>query len=88
MSTVLDLGSLGSSGSIIIGDAPSDSAGWSVSTAGDVNGDGFADILIGAPFSDVNGTSSGQAYVVFGHAGGFGTVDLSSLADFLKGLVC
>ncbi|MBN9564649.1 MAG: FG-GAP repeat protein [Alphaproteobacteria bacterium] len=37
--------------------------GWSVSTAGDVNDDGVADILIGAP-GDFNGL--GQAYVVFG----------------------
>ena len=37
-----------------------------VSTAGDVNGDGRADLLIGAPKASNGGTSSGSAYVVFG----------------------
>jgi hypothetical protein len=61
-------------------------AGSSVSGAGDVNGDGFADLLIGASYADgaryadPNGYSSGASYVVFGQAGGFGAnLNLSSL---------
>lgn len=50
----------GIGGYMIIGEAQSD-AGAAVSSAGDVNGDGRADILIGAPRSD-------SAYVVFGKA--------------------
>jgi hypothetical protein len=57
------------------------------STAGDVNGDGYADIIIGARGVNAHGTDSGASYVVFGHAGGFpGTILLSNLngADGFK----
>lgn len=42
--------------------------GFSASSAGDVNGDGIEDFLIGAPYADAHGTDSGVAYVVFGDA--------------------
>ncbi len=41
-------------------------AGGSVSTAGDVDGDGYGDLLVGAYFAADAGTSSGAAYIVFG----------------------
>ena len=69
-----------SQGFKIIGDARFDYAGRSVSAAGDVNGDGFADIIIGATGVDAGGQDSGAAYVVFGKASGFGTIDLGALA--------
>ena len=76
--SVVDLTSLGAAdGFIIQGDAPGDSAGWSVSSAGDVNGDNFADIIVGARFGDDGGTDAGEAYVVFGSSSGFGEPDAS-----------
>lgn len=42
-------------------------AGYSVSGAGDINGDGFADMLIGAPASGCT-ASAGQVYVVYGNS--------------------
>jgi hypothetical protein len=42
-----------------------DGAGWSVSGAGDVNGDGYDDFLISAPFDDEKG-NSGAIYLFFG----------------------
>lgn len=45
--------------------------GFNVRAAGDVNGDGFADIIAGNPLADSNGTDAGDAYVVFGKGGGF-----------------
>ncbi|MBU4154396.1 MAG: integrin alpha, partial [Proteobacteria bacterium] len=75
---VIDLTTLSASqGFIIQGDEAGDRAGFSVSSAGDINGDGFDDLIVGAPFSDDGGSYSGEAYVVFGGAGGFGTVDVS-----------
>ncbi len=57
-----------------------DDSGLSVSNAGDVNGDGFDDVIIGARQADTNGADSGASYVVFGKASGFGaTVNLSGL---------
>ena len=64
-----------SQGFIIQGDTAGDWAGWSVSSAGDVNGDGFADMIVGARYGDDGGTNAGEAYVVFGRASGFGTVN-------------
>ena len=52
-----------------------DRSGLSASSAGDINDDGFADIIIGAPGSNLDGFFVGQAYVVFGNQ------DFSSLVD-------
>ena len=76
MSTpVFNLSNLdGSNGFRLDGVSLGDSSGTSVSNAGDVNGDGFADVIIGndgRPWAD---------YVVFGQASGFdATMNLSSL---------
>ncbi|PXW89871.1 FG-GAP repeat protein [Nitrosomonas sp. Nm84] len=70
----------GSSGFRLDGANEFDSLGASVSNAGDVNGDGFDDLIMGAPYTDLNGSYSGSSYVVFGRASGFdAAMDLSSL---------
>jgi Ca2+-binding RTX toxin-like protein len=73
----LQLSSLdGVNGFKISGEAFKDLSGRSVASAGDVNGDGFDDVIIGAP----NANRYGASYVVFGTASGFASnVDLSSL---------
>jgi len=57
----------GSNGFVINGVNPSDQSGFSVSAAGDINGDGIDDVIVGAKGVDQNGnTSAGSSYVVFG----------------------
>ncbi|HJZ34030.1 MAG TPA: hypothetical protein VKF35_23130 [Hyphomicrobiaceae bacterium] len=65
----------------IDGAAVGDQAGYSVASAGDFNGDGFGDLIIGAPGADPDGnTDAGSAYVIFGKASGFDDIDLSNLS--------
>lgn len=56
----------GTGGYKIVGEAAGDGAGLVVGTVGDLNGDGKAEILVGAPSSNAGGDQSGAVYVVFG----------------------
>jgi hypothetical protein len=47
--------------------------GYSVATAGDVNGDGYSDIIVGAPFYTGGQLFGGRAFVYLGSASGLGT---------------
>lgn len=72
---IIDLASLdGNNGFSIDGVAEGDEAGYSVDNAGDINGDGFEEIIIGARNADASGENSGAAYIVFGKASGFDPV--------------
>jgi hypothetical protein len=51
------------------GVAAGDRLGWSVAAAGDINSDGFDDVIVGAPYSDVGGIDAGRAYVLDGEDG-------------------
>jgi hypothetical protein len=69
-------------GFVLAGEAAGDYSGKSVSAAGDVDGDGLADVMVGAPEADAGGVEdSGRAYVVFGKA----AQDQISLADVSQG---
>ena len=64
-----DLSTLnGSNGFRLDGVVGGDQSGEAVASAGDVNGDGFADLIVGAPGGDPHGSNSGSSYVVFGRA--------------------
>ncbi|NEQ65398.1 MAG: hypothetical protein F6K21_07855, partial [Symploca sp. SIO2D2] len=81
-SASFDLSSLnGSNGFAINGFAKDDGSGYSVSSAGDINGDGIDELIIGARGADPNGNkSAGQSYVVFGSSNGFSaSLELSNL---------
>ncbi|MBN2483307.1 MAG: FG-GAP repeat protein [Candidatus Omnitrophica bacterium] len=43
---------------------------YAVNTAGDVNGDGYSDVIVGVPFYDNGQNNEGRAYVYYGSAGG------------------
>lgn len=62
----MDLGNLGIAGFMIPGANAGDQSGFSVGGAGDVNGDGFYDLLIGAISAN---SSAGASYVVYGVTG-------------------
>ena len=80
---VLDLSALnGTNGFTLTGIDSYDLSGFSVSSAGDVNGDGYDDLIIGAQGADPNGRNSGETYIVYGGANAPGTgsrFNLSSL---------
>ena len=71
----------GSTGFRITGTTAGDELGWGISDAGDVNGDGFADFIIGTPNATVGGTVKGAAYVVFGKASFTSMLDGNSSFD-------
>ena len=87
----MDIGSGGSlnlsnlnvlNGFVINGIDEADASGGSVSGAGDINGDGVDDVIIGAEFADPNGVEyAGESYVVFGgsEVGSSGSLNLSAL---------
>ncbi len=81
-----DMGAAGV-GFVINGQCASDQSGWSVGSAGDVNGDGLADLIIGAKYSDpVSGISAGRSYVVFGTLAN-AEINLSAVANGVGGFV-
>ncbi len=69
-------------------DRTADSFGISVSTAGDVNGDGYSDVIVGAPYFDNGQTDEGRAYVYLGSSSGLASSPAwtaesdQALADF------
>ena len=85
-STVGNTGSInlstldGSNGFVINGINVNDRSGNSVSGAGDINGDGLDDLIIGASYADPNGNAySGESYVIFGDVAFSASIDLTML---------
>jgi hypothetical protein len=81
----------GTGGFVIHGQDRYDNSGWSVASAGDINGDGFADLIIGAPYGGAAGNAksgAGDSYVVFGKASGWGApINLATIAAGTGGFV-
>ena len=83
----------GTNGFRLDGVTAGDHAGWSVA-AGDVNNDGYADVIIGAANASYSASNAGSTYVVFGRMGtwlgdgvdsavGTGTYNLTSSSGSL-----
>ena len=82
---VLNLSNLGSRGISMYGSNYFDSVGWAVSAAGDVNADGFDDLLIGASYPsdqpNASYTAKGKTFVVYGASNLNAQINLSTLAS-------
>jgi hypothetical protein len=70
---------------LLHGEAPGDGAGGFVAPAGDVDGDGLADVIIAAYWSDAGGPDSGKGYLVLG--ADLGAERQISLSDAAWGFV-
>jgi hypothetical protein len=57
--TAINLSAIGTGGVVINGENAYDRSGFSVSTAGDVNGDGLDDLIVGSFEADPSGCSVG-----------------------------
>lgn len=58
--------------------------GWSVSSAGDVNGDGFSDVIAGAPYFDFDEMEFGSAFVFYGSESGLpDTLDWTAMTSHI-----
>ena len=69
-------------GSVIEGENPGDAFGLAVCRSpGDVNGDGYQDVVVGAPFGGTSGTATGTAYVFFGPVGASAAEDADLIVD-------
>jgi Ca2+-binding RTX toxin-like protein len=62
----VSLGALGAGGFAIYGSESREMTGFSVSSAGDFNADGLADVLIGSPWNRIYTGRTGEAELVFG----------------------
>ncbi|MBI1311546.1 hypothetical protein GC176_09590 [bacterium] len=80
----------GTNGFRIKGIDPGDRSGTAVSAAGDVNGDGLADLLIGAHRADPNGRrDAGESYVIFGRREALPpTIELNTLDSATGFRIC
>ncbi|MEM8675857.1 MAG: hypothetical protein AAGF83_18585, partial [Cyanobacteria bacterium P01_G01_bin.67] len=87
----------GNNGLIIEGKDPNDSLGATLSNAGDINGDGLDDLIIGSPdagealaspFANGDSDQRGEVYVVFGRSNGFNSrFNIAEQLDGIKGFV-
>ncbi len=74
---------LSSADAILRGIDASDRAGYTLAGPGDADGDGFADVLVGAYYDEAGGTGAGAAYLLYG-ASAFASASLSAAdATFL-----
>ncbi|MDP3970271.1 MAG: FG-GAP-like repeat-containing protein [bacterium] len=66
----------------ITGETSGDNLGSAVSTAGDVNNDGYDDFLLGAHLNDYSGHSAGSAYLFYGQAASYTATSASDGVRF------
>jgi len=68
-----DTGIASNANVILDGNLAGDNFGCSVSSAGDINGDGFSDVIVGASGVDLAQSNAGAVYIYHGSAAGIST---------------
>ncbi|VVM24295.1 Flagellar hook-length control protein FliK, partial [uncultured Gammaproteobacteria bacterium] len=78
----------GTGGFVIVGELTNDEYSHSISNAGDVNGDGLDDLIVGNEESNINGKpNAGKSYVVFGKKDNTNAIELSDIVAGKGGFV-
>jgi hypothetical protein len=70
---------LSASGAVLYGSGTYDGAGMAVGMAGDVDADGYSDVLVGANTSDYSGSQAGMAYLSYGPVSGYRSLSTSDV---------
>lgn len=74
----LDVSSLnGTNGFWASGGGSGEKSGFALAGGSDINGDGLADLVIGAPYNNYTSRAAGAAFVVYGHTGSFTHLNLA-----------
>jgi CubicO group peptidase (beta-lactamase class C family) len=69
----------------INGENPGDAFGYDIELAGDINGDGLSDIIVGASLSDVSGSNSGKVYLYSGDGSFIRSINGENAVDYFGG---
>jgi hypothetical protein len=77
----VDLASLGSGGLTLDGDGAGDAFGGAVDGGGDVNSDGFDDVIVGAHLYDDTASNEGRAYIIYGSNSPPTVLDMNTLGS-------
>ncbi|WGM40407.1 hypothetical protein [Caulobacter sp. NIBR1757] len=81
----LSLSGLTAGQGVEIGGAGGDKLGRSVNPLGDINGDGFGDVIVTARYTDHGADGAGSAYVIFGGPASLAFSDVDSLVAAGRG---
>lgn len=73
---------LNTANAIFTGEVAEDTSGGSINSAGDLNNDGYDEILIGAAANDDAGTTAGATYLIYGQAAALPSSNLSTAIEF------
>lgn len=76
------MGDLGDAWVVLNGESMNDAFGYYLGSAGDLDGDGLGDVLVGASFRDEGGTNAGKAYVFLADSLGSGGTLSATVADY------
>jgi len=77
--------SMNNSVDLMLASGSGDYYGYSVASIGDVNNDGYSDILIGAPYNDASGLNAGKAYIYYGDTAMNSSADITMVGDVAGG---